>query len=517
MIFLKLTKYLPQFGALLLLAGMTVPVFCLADGYFDRQPSESSDGRPGAGGDPSVTDKSTAAGDSHTPPVSGPFDPAETYAGNLNRVIRISQVEGLTDDRTGVSLSDRVDLYRRLLSDLPAYAGKTALMAVDGYDYAKYELAAGEIYELPYVCGSQTEIRYSRKESNSDASYVTVATPVTVGRKSVQPYMGYLLISTENGGKITLCDSFGGVLCENIAGFEPYYARDFQNRPVFVKDGVTHVFNAESGQMTAIDPAEIRSGLFYDYPALPVSANGYEAKFDPESGYMKYFYEKTGKFRLSGYYKAYNFSEGLAVVMQKNENFVRVINTSGSVQFQPDTWYRYHTGVVGQVMNVGDIYTLPDTFGIESMGVQGYDHGWLRLRVRTYSQNSQTQGKIVRDSCRLVDTKGNPFEIPEGYTLEGYSDGVLLLQKNGLYGYYSIDHKWIAQPIYSYATPFIQGLAVLGFADGTVGMIDTAGNIVLPFVFTSLSTPSSGVIVGYCEGIGYQTFYLRARSGENVK
>jgi hypothetical protein len=51
-------------------------------------------------------------------------------------------------------------------------------------------------------------------------------------------------------------------------------------------------------------------------------------------------------------------------------------------------------------------------------------------------------------------------------------------------------------------------VAVLGFEDGTKGMIDTEGNIVLPFVFTSLSNLSSGVVTGYVESVGWETYYL---------
>ena len=111
-------------------------------------------------------------------------------------------------------------------------------------------------------------------------------------------------------------------------------------------------------------------------------------------------------------------------------------------------------------------------------------------------------------SVALMNTDGEFFDIPTGYTLAGYSDGVLLLEKDGLYGYYTIDEKWIAQPIYTYARPFIQGLAVVGYENGTVGMIDTKGNIVLPFVYTSIEDVSSGLIVTYCEGIGYETYEL---------
>ena len=158
-----------------------------------------------------------------------------------------------------------------------------------------------------------------------------------------------------------------------------------------------------------------------------------------------------------------------------------------------------------------DLFLFPDTYGIESIGAQGFDHGYLRLRIRTVSVMADALGKVVWDQDYLVDTEGNKFSIPTGYTLEGYSDGILLLSKDGLYGYYSIEGDWIAQPIFTYARPFIQGLAAVGSEDGTVGMIDTKGNIVLPFVFTSVSDVSSGVIVTFCEGIGWEVFTVNKK------
>ncbi len=241
---MKLTKYLPQFASLLLLMGLTVPAFSLAAGYLDTAGTDNPESPSSAAG---TTAHSTAApgqsgtvGSQTTSPV--PVTPGTngislpTYADNLSKVMGISSVDGLTADRTKVDLADRIADYQRLLAGIDQYAPDSALMTVADYDPALWQITAGEIYNLPYASGSEVIIRYSKAESNKDASYTTVATPVTVGRQSVKAYMGYLLISTEDGNKITLCDSFGTVLAENIAGYDPYYARDFSNNPVFVKE-----------------------------------------------------------------------------------------------------------------------------------------------------------------------------------------------------------------------------------------------------------------------------------------
>ena len=135
------------------------------------------------------------------------------------------------------------------------------------------------------------------------------------------------------------------------------------------------------------------------------------------------------------------------------------------------------------------------------------EYGYLRMRLRLVGRSNSVYGQVVADEERLVNVNtGKYFTIPDGYTLEGYSDGTLLLSRNGRYGYYSIEGHWIAQPIYTYAQPFVQGLAVVGHENGTRGMIDREGNIVLPFAFTYVSNVSSGLVSAYSESGGWEIF-----------
>ncbi len=97
----------------------------------------------------------------------------------------------------------------------------------------------------------------------------------------------------------------------------------------------------------------------------------------------------------------------------------------------------------------------------------------------------------------LVNQSGSEFPIPIGYTLCAYSDGVLLLEKDGKYGFMDYTGDWIAQPIYTAATAFRSGLATLTTPDGRVGMIDRTGKIVLPFRYTYISSASDGLITAF--------------------
>ncbi len=503
--------------AIFLLFGITVPLCALSLGMFDgsenKTESTTAEKKPAvttaAQTDAAVT---TSSGGIYIP--DSKTDVGTDYVANLRTALGYKSIAGLITDRSSVSRSIRVANYNSLLAGTESYdenaEGAAKIVKTDNFDSEKHTVVAGKILASDYSCGSEVVTRYTKKYNNNDASYITVAQKVTTERQTVKPYMGYLLIASAGGEKISLCDMFGNILADNMGNISPYYARDEKNRPVFCDGEKYYVF--DDGEFAEIEKESIRAGLFYDFPATTYAPEGIEVKYDSETDSVRYLRVKKGTYKTGEYYKAYNISEKLGVVMLKTENKVRVINTKGYVQFSPRGWYSWETEVVGQGHSVGDEYTLPDTFGIESIGCAGYDSGWLRLRVVTTSH--VVRNRVVSDSYRLVNKYGKAFDIPDGYSLEGYSNGVLLLEKDGKYGFYTINKEWIAQPMFTYATPFIQGLAVVGLSDGTVGMIDTDGNIVLPFVFTSLSQLSSGVIVGYCEGVGYETFYLVEKTVE---
>lgn len=66
--------------------------------------------------------------------------------------------------------------------------------------------------------------------------------------------------------------------------------------------------------------------------------------------------------------------------------------------------------------------------------------------------------------------------------------------------------KWIAQPIYTEAAPFVEGLAVVGLENQQYGVIDTQGNIVVPFDFLHITNMSSGKMAAYSESTGWVIF-----------
>jgi len=112
----------------------------------------------------------------------------------------------------------------------------------------------------------------------------------------------------------------------------------------------------------------------------------------------------------------------------------------------------------------------------------------------------------------LSDGSHSPEEVKTfyknaGYSIVAYSDGVVLLEKKGRYGFLeTATGQWIADPQYTYAEPFCEGLAVIGYADGKRCMIDTEGNVVLPMVYDHISQCSNGTVVAYAEGQGWSIY-----------
>jgi hypothetical protein len=139
------------------------------------------------------------------------------------------------------------------------------------------------------------------------------------------------------------------------------------------------------------------------------------------------------------------------------------------------------------------------------LGHYYFDDGLIRMRV--VERLPHKLDIYEADYEVLVDTNGKQVSIlPEGYNLVSYSDSVFLVERNGRYGYYHRDGYWVAQPIYTYAAPFIEGLAVLGYEEGIKGVIDTEGNIVIPFRYTSISNASTGLFACFSETDGWKVF-----------
>jgi hypothetical protein len=205
---------------------------------------------------------------------------------------------------------------------------------------------------------------------------------------------------------------------------------------------------------------------------------------------------------------ALDFSENLAAVTEEDGKLF-YIGPYGYVTFYTERQYYYSEWYVQE-------YLLPPlSAGPESIGFYYYDHGLVRARRQVIDYAAMHYRDVFRvavDEDFMMDKNGKEFPLPEGYDIVSYSDGVILLTRDGKYGYMDYTGAWIAQPIYDYAQPFYEGLAVVGFGEGDRLMIDTAGNIVIPMgAYDYISNASSGVIAAWRDGHGWDILHKMAK------
>lgn len=237
--------------------------------------------------------------------------------------------------------------------------------------------------------------------------------------------------------------------------------------------------------------------------------------------------------KIFPYTAAYNYSEKYATVLKdiewsydhdvKNEegktekktfdvttNELRVINENGEIMF--DSKKNYFSPSLNWTAH--EKYSRPLLSGIESLGHYYFDHGLMRLRVQSwdcYQFAEYDMVRIVTDEEILVDPKGNQFNIPTGYKLISYSNGILLLEKNGRYGYMNYLGAWITEPDLISANPFLEGVAVCRNKNGSYGVIDRDGDIIIPFTYDYISNISGGTLAAYGASFGWTIYQKMAK------
>ena len=153
-------------------------------------------------------------------------------------------------------------------------------------------------------------------------------------------------------------------------------------------------------------------------------------------------------------------------------------------------------------------YVDPLSLGVDSIGSYYFDNGLMRLRVQSYDRYYFTDLDmvfIVTDEDILVRPDGTKFTIPSGYKLKAYSNGILLLEKDGKFSYYKSNGTWLRETEFTDAATFLEGIAVCAL-NGKYGVINNSGKVVVPFEYDYISTVSSGTLTAYNSGEGWTVF-----------
>lgn len=371
-------------------------------------------------------------------------------------------------------------------------------------------------------------------------------------RAALSLYMGYVLL--DRGNAIDVLRPDGSLAFSNVQG-TPAYMRDLTGRPLFAYNDGYYYLVEDSNRMVEVEINELYAPvLSYDYP-LSAAENTtglyrycvqtvHERLLDPEgndityditwkinTGVRKYYKDEEdivlpehtkgyvectlwGYTNANGfpvipakYYFASDFNANGIAMVADVDGKVSLINKSGRTILKPFKEPVYLNERNRRPVSLG--YYLPESYGLDSLGMFTFSHGLTMVR---YCQNDYYDNALVHDAKILVDIYGKEFDIPKGYNLVNYSDGILLLEKDGYYGYLDYTGCWIVQPIYTYAQPFIEGLAVVGYANGRKCVVDTAGEAVIPFSYTEISNVSSGVLSAYSASEGWVLYNKMALS-----
>ena len=198
-----------------------------------------------------------------------------------------------------------------------------------------------------------------------------------------------------------------------------------------------------------------------------------------------------------------NLKTGLATIVTYEKNYqLNYLDTAGKTKLTGDK-----TFIDGDGNVVFSTWQMPlFTHGKEAMGYLFFENGLCRVREITTDLTSKEK-TIYSDTDYIIKNDGSRFPLPAGYSVVSYSSGMILLEKDGKYGYMNYKGEWTVQPVYSYAEPYFEGLAVVGLESGEKAMIDTDGNAVIPFSYEYISNVSTGVIALYDSETGWQILH----------
>ena len=373
------------------------------------------------------------------------------------------------------------------------------------------DLTAKGFYKSDGVYSSQNT-QYKYEFAKVVPQYENLPTSRTIrtsaGRlNAIEPFMDYFMIRRPEN--VILCDWSGKIITEGLSydesdtALKALKSRDITNNTVFSRtrtEIVTEVIDdvetdvkytvqtyfiydsvAKVFMQTAFNPVYGDRGVPFMYPSY-YGANGtnkwHRYEVDGKWGYMT---SETQEIALThDFDMAYNFNEGIGIAYRWEER--------GSWRGYYNYKRLYFLNEEGGYWN--NSYYAPDEVTFDHLGFFYFDHGLTRAYYREFD----AQGRITVERDVIVDKEGREFYLPADYNIKAYSNGVILLEKDGYYGFMSYKGDWIAQPIFTYAEPFSEGLAVIGFNGGMKGMIDTQGNIILKFQYDHISSCVGGTI-----------------------
>ena len=152
---------------------------------------------------------------------------------------------------------------------------------------------------------------------------------------------------------------------------------------------------------------------------------------------------------------------------------------------------------------------IPAKYDSDNMGSNFYD-GYAVVTVCDDDYN------IVQ--TLLIDETGKEYALPEGINAAScdtvISGGLFeVVDENGLYGYCNTSGEVVIEPQFAYAFEFEDGYAEVEFTDGTYGVIDQTGKVVMRTTDTHYADVRHGC---YVLPTGEHSFTMYSVAGEEL-
>ena len=167
------------------------------------------------------------------------------------------------------------------------------------------------------------------------------------------------------------------------------------------------------------------------------------------------------------------------------------------------------TGKWGYVSRDTGEMVIPAKYDSDNMGSNFYDE----YAVVTFLDDDYN---IVQ--TLLLDETGKEYPLPEGINAAScdtvISGGLFeVVDKNGLYGYCNTSGEVVIEPQFAYTFEFADGYAEVELTDGTYGVIDQTGKVVMRTTDTHYADVRHGC---YVLPTGEHSFTMYSVAGEEL-
>ncbi len=365
------------------------------------------------------------------------------------------------------------------------------------------------------VSGENTDINENRYDGENQIIVINDVQPdvKSLGKDDVNVRMGFTFLPD---GRVF--DPSFREITDTVSSLTFTGLRDSEMKPIFKNEETGEMFFVnENDELipTDFDEHLDKLGFDFDVPSY-LCEQTHDAKRVYSKSIGKYGYRAFVGTEQEWTYCYYDFEEVFAfypfVENGEAKGTGAVLKTRNSVQYIEFYGTKFNRIQVGPRQGEADNtvatgFYPPEDRSLDSIGYFYFCDGYSRVR------NKLDDGTFEE---RLIDPLGKLLKRMPDFEIKAYSDGIMLLEKDGVFGYANTSLNWITDPMYVDAAPFLEGLAVVGTQNGKYGVIDTGGSYVLKPVFDKILNCSGGVIAAYDEENGW-TFFNKLNKPEETQ